>query len=160
MVLRARQYDDRQDDKPVAASNTAAAPILADGQQQRGRWQRLLDALYAGRLSSARREIERHRDVIALLRRRLVERGQHLHSIPDPSSTAAPDLGIPPARWFRVSVTRVRAGLVAARQMMAQWRRRVLTRNELGMLGDGDLGDIRWTRAEVESECRKPFWRA
>jgi len=27
-------------------------------------------------------------------------------------------------------------------------------------LSDGDLRDVRWTRADVEAECRKPFWRA
>jgi uncharacterized protein YjiS (DUF1127 family) len=43
---------------------------------------------------------------------------------------------------------------------MAQWRRRVRVRNELITLSDGDLRDIAWTRAEVEAEHRKPFWRA
>jgi len=46
------------------------------------------------------------------------------------------------------------------REIMAQWRRRVRMRNELMTLGDGDLRDIGSTRAEVEAECRKPFWRA
>jgi uncharacterized protein YjiS (DUF1127 family) len=160
MVLQAPQHGDREDERPVAANDTAAAPIRADGQEQRARWQRLLDALYAGRMLSARREIERHRDAIIFLRRRLVERREHLHFVPDRSSTAAPDLGTAPARWFQVSVKRVRAGFVAARKMMAQWRRRVRTRNELNTLSDGDLRDIRWTRPEVEAECRKPFWRA
>jgi uncharacterized protein YjiS (DUF1127 family) len=49
---------------------------------------------------------------------------------------------------------------IAAPQIIAQWRRRVRIRNELVTLNDGDLRDIRWTRAEVEAECRKPFWRA
>jgi hypothetical protein len=62
MVLQAPQYGDREDEKPVAANDIAAVPIRADGQEQRGRWQRLLDAFYAGRMSSGRREIERHRD--------------------------------------------------------------------------------------------------
>jgi uncharacterized protein YjiS (DUF1127 family) len=160
MVLQAPQYDDRAGEKPVAANDIAAAPVRADGQEPRGRWQRLLDALYAGRMSSAQREIERHRDVIVLLRRRLAERREHLHFVPDPSSTAASDLGTALARWFAVSVNRVGAGLGAARKMMARWRRRVRTRNELSTLSDGDLRDIRWTRPEVEAERRKPFWRA
>jgi len=33
-------------------------------------------------------------------------------------------------------------------------------RNELITLSDIDLRDIRWTRAEMEAEARKPFWRA
>jgi uncharacterized protein YjiS (DUF1127 family) len=45
-------------------------------------------------------------------------------------------------------------------ELMAQWRRRVLIRNELITLNDSDLRDIGWTRAEVEAERRKPFWRA
>jgi uncharacterized protein YjiS (DUF1127 family) len=43
---------------------------------------------------------------------------------------------------------------------MAEWRRRVRMRNELITLCDGDLRDIGWTRAEVDAECRKPFWQA
>jgi uncharacterized protein YjiS (DUF1127 family) len=46
------------------------------------------------------------------------------------------------------------------RLKVREWRRRVRTRNELMMLSDNDLRDIRWTRAEVEAEARKPFWRA
>ena len=160
MVSQASPYRDREDEKLVAANDTAAAPISADGQEQRGRWQRLLDAFYAGRVLKAQREIERHRDVIVSLRRRLVERREHLHFVPDHSSTTAPDLGAAPARWFQVSGKRLRAGLVAAREIMAQWRRRVRMRNELSTLSDGDLRDIRWTRAEVEAERHKPFWRA
>jgi uncharacterized protein YjiS (DUF1127 family) len=160
MVLQAPQYVDREGEKPVAANDAAAAPVRADAQEQRGRWQRLLDALYAGRLSSAQREIERHRDVIVLLRRRLVERKAHLHFVPDHSSAAPSDFGTATARWFQASINRVRAGFVAARKMMAQWRRRFRNRNELSTLSDSDLHDIRWTRAEVEAERRKPFWRA
>jgi uncharacterized protein YjiS (DUF1127 family) len=160
MVLQAPRYVDREHGKPVAANDTAAVPIRADGQAQHGRWQRLLDALYAGRMSSALREIERHRDVIVSLRRRLVERREHLHLVPDHTSTVQPNLGTAPARWLRVSADRVRAGFVVAHETMAQWRRRVRTRNELSTLSDSDLRDIRWTRAEMEAECRKPFWRA
>ena len=160
MVSQASKYGDRVDENPIAANDIAAAPIHADVQEQRGRWRRLLDALYAGRMLSARREIERHRDVIVFLRRRLVERRAHLHFVPDPDSTAASDRGTAPARWFAVAVDRVRAGLGAARTMMARWRRRLRIRNELSTLSDGDLRDIRWTKAEVDAERRKPFWRA
>jgi hypothetical protein len=110
MVSQAPQYGDRGDEKRVTAIDTAAASIPAHGRERRGRWQRFLDALYAGRMESAWREIERHRDLIVSSRRRLAERRQHLHLVPDHSSTAAPDLGTAPARWFQVSVNRVRAG--------------------------------------------------
>jgi uncharacterized protein YjiS (DUF1127 family) len=48
----------------------------------------------------------------------------------------------------------------AFRLQVREWRRRVRTRSELITLSNSDLGDIRWTRAEVEAEARKPFWRA
>jgi uncharacterized protein YjiS (DUF1127 family) len=48
----------------------------------------------------------------------------------------------------------------ALRIQWREWRRRARTRNELITLSDSDLRDIRWTRAEVEAEARKPFWRA
>jgi uncharacterized protein YjiS (DUF1127 family) len=42
----------------------------------------------------------------------------------------------------------------------SEWRGRVRMRRELLALCDSDLRDIRWTRAEVEAEGRKPFWQA
>ena len=54
---------------------------------------------------------------------------------------------------------RVHAAFSTARFIVAEWRRRVRVRNELLTLSDGDLRDIRWTRAEVEAEGRKPFWQ-
>jgi uncharacterized protein YjiS (DUF1127 family) len=48
----------------------------------------------------------------------------------------------------------------AARLQIDEWRRRARGRNELMTLSDRDLRDVRWTRAEVEAEARKPFWRA
>jgi uncharacterized protein YjiS (DUF1127 family) len=54
----------------------------------------------------------------------------------------------------------VGAALTAARETIAHWRLRVRIRSELMLLNDGDLRDIRWTRAEAEAESRKPFWRA
>jgi uncharacterized protein YjiS (DUF1127 family) len=61
-----------------------------------------------------------------------------------------------------LSLTEWRVGttLAAARKIMAHWRLRVRIRSELMLLIDGDLRDIRWTRAEAEAESRKPFWRA
>jgi uncharacterized protein YjiS (DUF1127 family) len=162
MISQAPEYGDREEEKLLAANDTAAAPIGVDAQERAGRWQRLMDALYKGRMSSARREIERHRDVIALLRRRLAERKEHLHVVPAQGSTAASHLGADatPARRFQVLGKRVRAAFITAHQIVAEWRRRVRIRNELIMLSDGDLREIGWTRAEVEAEGRKPFWRA
>jgi uncharacterized protein YjiS (DUF1127 family) len=108
----------------------------------------MLAAFYAGRAASAAREIERRRDLIARLRRGQVERKQHLVAVPQPDETA-PALG---ERWG--------AGFAAGRRIMARWQRRVRMRNELATLSDGDLCDVRWTRAEAEAERRKPFWRA
>ena len=65
-----------------------------------------------------------------------------------------------PEQQTPVRSSRIRAMLTDLREIMAQWRRRVSIRNELMSLGDSDLRDIGWTRAEVEAERRKPFWRA
>lgn len=46
------------------------------------------------------------------------------------------------------------------RDRMREWRQRVRVRNELMMLSDRDLRDLRWTRSEVDGEAGKPFWRA
>jgi len=62
--------------------------------------------------------------------------------------------------WFFRSFSNLRKLIVTARQIITQWGRRVRVRNELITLSDGDLRDIGWTKAEVEAERRKPFWRA
>lgn len=54
----------------------------------------------------------------------------------------------------------VRHVLVAVRLQVREWRRRVRCRNELITLSGCDLRDLGWTKAEVEAEARKPFWRA
>jgi uncharacterized protein YjiS (DUF1127 family) len=48
----------------------------------------------------------------------------------------------------------------AIREITAQWWRRVLTRNKLTTVSDSDLRDIRRTRAKVEAERCRAFWRA
>src|SRR5262249_719704 len=65
-----------------------------------------------------------------------------------------------PEQQIPVSGSRIRAMFTSACEIVAQWHRRVRIRNELMTLSDRDLRDVRWTRAEVEAECRKPFWRA
>lgn len=62
--------------------------------------------------------------------------------------------------WFFQFFSSLRKLILAARQVIADSQRRVRVRNELITLSDGDLRDIGWTRAEVEAERRKPFWRA
>ena len=48
----------------------------------------------------------------------------------------------------------------ALRELVAEWRRRAGGRVELTHLSDHELRDIGVTRAEVDRECTKPFWRA
>ena len=40
----------------------------------------------------------------------------------------------------------------------SEWRRRARSRRELRQLGDLDLQDIGWTRAEATAEALQPFW--
>ena len=87
------------------------------------------------------------------------ERREQLH-LPLSARSVATAISCPrPEQQSPVRSSR-RAMLTALREIMAQWRRRVLMRNELMTLGDRDLRDIGWTRAELEAEFRKPFWRA
>jgi uncharacterized protein YjiS (DUF1127 family) len=60
-------------------------------------------------------------------------------------------LGKVRGRWGRATL--------GVSEVVAEWRQRVRMRNELIALSDGDLRDIGWTRAEVDAERRKPFWR-
>jgi uncharacterized protein YjiS (DUF1127 family) len=46
------------------------------------------------------------------------------------------------------------------RNRVREWRQRIRERNEVMMLSDRDLRDIRWTRYEAQVEARKPFWQA
>lgn len=43
--------------------------------------------------------------------------------------------------------------------VLAAWRRRARSRADLARFSDYELRDIGLTRAEVERECLKPFWR-
>ena len=46
-----------------------------------------------------------------------------------------------------------------SRTLFAEWRRRARTRNELVMLNDRQLSDIRLSRSDALNEASKPFWR-
>ena len=88
------------------------------------------------------------------------ERREKLH-LPLRARSVATAISSPRAeQQTRVPSSRIGTMFTGLREIMAQWRRRVRMRNELMTLGDGDLRDIGSTRAEVEAECRKPFWRA
>jgi uncharacterized protein YjiS (DUF1127 family) len=140
-------------DEHLSVAAEMVTPPSAERPKLAGPWRRMLDAFYAGRMASAQREIERRRDLVARLRQGLVERGEHL--------VAVQTLPVKPAvSRLRVVNERVRTAIASGSTMMAQWRQRLRMRSDLATLGDGDLSDIRWTRAEVEAECRKPFWRA
>jgi uncharacterized protein YjiS (DUF1127 family) len=158
MVSQAPQCGGRVDETLLVANDTPAAPVSVD----RGRWQQSLHALYEGRISPAGREIERCLEVIALWRRRPTERKELLHLVPRSRSTPRTRLGTGATSAPRLQVLRgrIRVVFITAHQITARWRRRVRIRNELITLNDGDLCDIGWTRAEVEAERRKPFWRA
>jgi len=51
-------------------------------------------------------------------------------------------------------------GLVALFNRVSDWSERRRTRNHLYQMPDYILHDIGVSRAEVESEYEKPFWRA
>jgi uncharacterized protein YjiS (DUF1127 family) len=155
MISQAPQSGSREEETLLAANDIAAVPISVDG----GLWQR---SLHVQRISSAGREVERSWDMIVLWRRWLAEPKEHLTLVPSPRSMPTTQLGrgATSAPGLRVLIRRLHAAFITARQIIAQWRRRARIRNELTTLSDGDLRDIRWTRAEVEAECRKPFWRA
>jgi uncharacterized protein YjiS (DUF1127 family) len=158
MISQAPHCGGREQETLLAANDTAAAPISVDGE----RWQQPPHVLYHVSISSAGRKIERCRDLIALWRRQPTERKELPHLVPRPRSTRTIRLGTGAISAPRLQVLRgrVRVVFITARQIIAQWRRRVRIRNELITLSDGDLRDIGWTRAEVEAERRKPFWRA
>jgi len=42
---------------------------------------------------------------------------------------------------------------------LREWWRRSRSRDTLALLGERELRDVGLTRADVERECGKPFWR-
>lgn len=53
-----------------------------------------------------------------------------------------------------------RASEAAPLKMVATWLQRKHSREKLKSLSDRALKDIGLTRQEIESEIRKPFWKA
>jgi uncharacterized protein YjiS (DUF1127 family) len=162
MISQGLQRRSQDEKKLVVANDVGAATVGVDPPEHRGAWQRFADAFYEARMQSAARQIEQHRDAIALWRRHLAQRKEHLHLVRGRRSIAPLELGAPrnPARGLQALAKLVRNVLIAAPHIIAEWQRRVRRRNELMTLSDSDLHDIRWTRAEVEAEGRKTFWRA
>jgi uncharacterized protein YjiS (DUF1127 family) len=75
----------------------------------------------------------------------------------DPSGTS---------RWAGVLSEGARTALAAAAMpieraadLFVRWRRRVADREHLLTLDDGMLRDIGLSRADIEVEASKPFWR-
>jgi uncharacterized protein YjiS (DUF1127 family) len=70
--------------------------------------------------------------------------------------------GALPAASTSTASTRVAAFLLAARRMARLvwvWRSRAESRRTMSMLSDHVLRDIGVTRADVDREVMKPFWR-
>jgi uncharacterized protein YjiS (DUF1127 family) len=61
-----------------------------------------------------------------------------------------------PARW----IGNVRTALVTASDDLARFGRRIRERRALDRLDDAMLRDIGISRADVELEVSKPFWRS
>jgi uncharacterized protein YjiS (DUF1127 family) len=83
-------------------------------------------------------------------------------SVSSPSSFAAPAM----FRWASILSETARSSLGAAAMsvehaadLLVSWRRRAADRQHLLTLDDGMLRDIGLSRADVEVEAGKPFWR-
>ena len=83
-------------------------------------------------------------------------------SMSNPSSFAAPAT----FRWGSNLSEAARSTFAAATMsagravdLLVSWRRRATDRRHLLTLDDGLLRDIGLSRADVESEAGKPFWR-
>jgi len=63
-----------------------------------------------------------------------------------------------PEWQFLLRACRIAATLALTGEAIARWRRRVRARNKPTTISDGDVRDIRRTRAEVEAERCKAFW--
>jgi len=53
----------------------------------------------------------------------------------------------------------LRFALTAALERVLIWHQRSVARHRLRGLNDHMLKDIGISRAEIEAECRKPFWK-
>jgi uncharacterized protein YjiS (DUF1127 family) len=138
-----------------AACQAPSIPASRSGPPASRRLRRLYDAIIESRQRKAAHDIARYlqsdhfRNGFALNRQ---QTGQSIGFVSIATS------GLPEQR-YHARWARVRTAFISARKVVKQWRRRVRMRTELATLSNGDLRDIRWTRAEVEAERRKLFWR-
>lgn len=58
-------------------------------------------------------------------------------------------------RWSRIRFSPL-AGLI---ELLLTWQERAQQRHQLHQMSERELRDIGLSRADVESECAKPFWR-
>jgi uncharacterized protein YjiS (DUF1127 family) len=76
-----------------------------------------------------------------------------------PKSAAEAILAMSPAGG-NVSWPWLRTQLSAARRMIAEWRRRHRSRQELRALSPHEVRDFCLDPIEAEREIKKPFWRS
>lgn len=58
---------------------------------------------------------------------------------------------------MEADATRRRGGIAG---LLRAWRQRIRERDAMATLTERDLRDARLTRADVQAEMCKPFWRA
>jgi uncharacterized protein YjiS (DUF1127 family) len=61
--------------------------------------------------------------------------------------------------WGRLIISQEPNGLQLLGQTLSLWLRRLRERAELARFTERDLRDIGLTRADVDYEVGKPFWR-
>jgi len=158
MLLPARQLRHRNHE---AESEETAAPSTETEIERPGLLDRITQAIYVTQMRRAQREIDCRRDLIATLKRRLIERRiayppRLIWQDDRPPGDRETARSEPAAEIARRGV---RSASAAVRAILSEWRRRVRSRRELRKLNDRDLKDFQWTRADAVAESRKPFWR-
>lgn len=72
-------------------------------------------------------------------------------------STSTPTGVMPEAAYGVLAAAAM--SVARAADLFARWRRRAVDREHLLTLDDGMLRDIGLSRADIEAEAGKPFWR-
>jgi uncharacterized protein YjiS (DUF1127 family) len=155
MTLPARQLRDSEAD---------FAPALIDDAVAHGRkpiFARLLEGFYESRMRRAALEINRHRDVIDALQKRLSERQARprLRVISPIAISTSRDAGNSSAPSRSRARGRMSTATHSVRQIISEWRRRHRMRQELITLNYYELRDLGMAPAEAQALARKPFWR-
>src|SRR5262245_48210830 len=155
MSLPARQHRTSEADFKPALIDDAAA------HERQPISKRLLEVFYESRMRKAVREINRHRDAIDALQKRLSERQARprlrvispiaISTSRDAGNSSAPSRSH--ARGCESTATH------SVRHMISEWRQRHRTRQELMTLNYYELRDLGMTPAEAQALARRPFWR-